>query len=70
MILFPIFAFGLVITGIVAKGIFNARLMMQAAERAQLIRQQHQLKWRDYSENLANYPIELEQRRRRQYKVS
>lgn len=70
MTLFPIFAFGLVITGIVIKGILNARLMYQAEKQAQTIRQQHQLKWREFSEDVAPNPIYLEQRRRRHSKAS
>jgi hypothetical protein len=70
MTLFPIFAFGLVITGIVIKGILNARLMFQAEIHAQTIRQQHQLKWREHSENLALNPVCLEPRRRRHSKAS
>ena len=70
MTLFPIFAFGLLITGIVIKGILNARLMFQAEKHAQTIRQQHQLKWREYSENVAPDPVYLEQRSRRHSNAS
>jgi hypothetical protein len=45
-------------------------LMFQAEIHAQTIRQQHQLKWREHSENLALNPVYLEPRRRRHSKAS
>jgi hypothetical protein len=70
MTLFPIFAFGLVITGIVIKAILNARLMIQADKYTESLRQHHQLKWREFSDHLAPHPVVLEERLRRQSKAS